>query len=264
MKDYYSILGVPRTASEAEIKKAFRSLAVQFHPDKNPSTEAGQKFREISEAYNVIGDPVKRQAYDTLLNSPWTELLDTHTPRHRDPAYRTRGKATRPTKPRYLELMEDYIGYFRWAIYAGLFTTLLWVADLVLPYQTTEERVLKIVEVLKGRRSNSFAYERVYLMSGKTFKLYDKQGIRLRDEPVVQLTSTSIFDMPIHVKVERWGEETIELAYFYKSGLAVIPLVLLVISGAGLIRRRKIEFVFNASIVSLVLTVVVLYLLLSI
>ena len=65
-KDYYGILGVPRNASDTEIKKAYRKLAMQYHPDRNPSKEkwANEKFKEINEAFGVLGDPQKRKQYD--------------------------------------------------------------------------------------------------------------------------------------------------------------------------------------------------------
>lgn len=65
MKDYYSILGVSRDASQEEIKKAFRRLARQYHPDLNPGNkEAEEKFKEINEAYSCLSDPVRRANYD--------------------------------------------------------------------------------------------------------------------------------------------------------------------------------------------------------
>jgi molecular chaperone DnaJ len=63
--DYYEVLGVARTASGEEIKKSYRKLAVQFHPDKNPGNkEAEEKFKVISEAYEILSDPDKKQRYD--------------------------------------------------------------------------------------------------------------------------------------------------------------------------------------------------------
>ncbi|NLY22217.1 MAG: J domain-containing protein [Bacteroidales bacterium] len=66
-KDYYKILGVSKNSSEEEIKKAYKKLALQYHPDKNPGNkEAEEKFKEINEAYEVLGDPEKRKKYDEL------------------------------------------------------------------------------------------------------------------------------------------------------------------------------------------------------
>ncbi len=65
-KDYYEILGLKRDATEAEIKSAYRKLARKFHPDVNKTKEAESKFKDINEAYEVLGDKQKRQRYDSL------------------------------------------------------------------------------------------------------------------------------------------------------------------------------------------------------
>ena len=63
--DYYEVLGVTRDANDQELKTAYRKLAMQYHPDRNPGdAEAEEKFKECSEAYQVLTDPQKRAAYD--------------------------------------------------------------------------------------------------------------------------------------------------------------------------------------------------------
>ena len=64
-RDYYEVLGLTKTASEDDIKKAYRKIAIKYHPDRNPGDkEAEEKFKEAAEAYNVLHDPQKRQQYD--------------------------------------------------------------------------------------------------------------------------------------------------------------------------------------------------------
>jgi len=69
-KDYYKILGVDRSASKEEIKRAYRQLALKYHPDKNPGDKRAEgRFKEINEAYDVLGDSAKRSKYDQLGSS---------------------------------------------------------------------------------------------------------------------------------------------------------------------------------------------------
>lgn len=75
MKDHYAVLGIEADASIAEIKVAYRKKASQFHPDKNTSPDAPARFREVKDAYDLLADPLRRQAYDenrrrSLLENP--------------------------------------------------------------------------------------------------------------------------------------------------------------------------------------------------
>ena len=64
-RDYYEVLGVSKSATESELKKAYRKLALQYHPDKNPDDKAAEdKFKEAAEAYEILSDADKRARYD--------------------------------------------------------------------------------------------------------------------------------------------------------------------------------------------------------
>ncbi len=85
LMDYYRVLGVNKDAGAQDIKKAFRQLALRYHPDRNPGDvkEAEEKFKEINEAYEVLGDEQKKRQYDRSLNWPaysWRTVIINDAP----------------------------------------------------------------------------------------------------------------------------------------------------------------------------------------
>ncbi len=72
-KDFYKILGVSKNASPSDIKRAYRKLALEYHPDRNKTKEAEEKFKKINEAYEVLSDPKKKQAYDQFGSAAFSQ-----------------------------------------------------------------------------------------------------------------------------------------------------------------------------------------------
>lgn len=97
MTDYYAVLGVPRDATDEEVKKAFRRLAREVHPDVNPDPRTQERFKEINAAYEVLGDPEKRLAYDNPAEiivapaNPHEALFDLINPGARTRSFTTAG-----------------------------------------------------------------------------------------------------------------------------------------------------------------------------
>lgn len=253
MKDFYAILGVSPTASETEIKKAFRKLAVQYHPDKNPLTEAKRLFQEINEAYDTLGDGEKRALYDARRANPFVEILQQpDAPRHRDPAYRRRRpqQAYRKEPPAAYILMRDYLKYVMWVSRIGLFLTTLFFIDYFLPYRQVEEGIKDIYAVTIRQ---SVAYHVMVTESGRKIKLYENAG-NLIDELAIRSTITLIYGTIISIS-NLSGTQVVRVAYMY-STLLFFPLLLFINSLLAFLYRKRVEFCFNLNVTGFILLII--------
>jgi len=154
--DYYQKLGVAYTASHEEIKRAYRRLAVQYHPDKNKDPQAESLFKEINEAYDVLGDPAKKTFYDLKFSSPFTTTAEPERPRHKDPAYRTNRPRTKrkSDRDRLGDLMVEYLPWVIKLSYLCLVVAGLLLLDYVIPSQVHDEKIINY----KIRRVPGFRY----------------------------------------------------------------------------------------------------------
>jgi hypothetical protein len=254
MKNYYAILGVPNTASHDDIKRAFRNLAVKFHPDKNPSPEAEELFKEISEAYDVLSDWEKRKMYDLRWENPFRDVTsEPAKKKHRDPRYRPKPPGYRhPKRQTVQDLMAEYLPYFRYVSWVGLVISIIVALDFFIPYKVVTDDLEQVVAVT-GKR-NQFSHYIFQLANGKEIKVYNYTARYLIDEEKIVYHETRILRTVMYLS-DIGPVLQLRIGYIYKT-LVFFPLLLLVCSGLGVFYRKTVEFPFNLSLVSGVLLVI--------
>ena len=252
MKNYYKILGISEHASVTDIKKAYRALAVKYHPDKNASPVAATHFTEITEAYNVLSDPDKKFLYDHQWYKFVHQPVQDSSQEHRDPKNRPRQSKARPDKPRHYILMEKWNRYLNWINIFGVVIVVLFTMDYFLPYIQTDEAIAGYRAVVGGRRSATFSHYRMFTVSGKNIKVYNKVGDVGEN---LTLAATPVFRIPI--TIENVADMTAtRLAFIYQSHLLIFPVLLLFISVMGLLERKKAERAFSYGVGTIILLIV--------
>ena len=228
-----------------EIKRAFRRLAVVFHPDKNPSKEAATLFQEINEAHEVLSDPEQRTRYDQLLGDG--RVATPAQPWHRDPAYRRRyqpGYKPRPAGPsERLLMMAHFLKYLRLICFVGIGWCALLTIDYFLPPRISLERVLP-----EGHRVNSWQFHHVpnVVVTEKSHQFaVAKEGLDFFPVgSVAKVISSRVLHIILEVKSE--GEQyAISSVDSVFSNFLFVPMILLGSSLFGLTLRKGIEFRFS-------------------
>lgn len=253
--DYYRILGVSRSSNAEEIKRAYRRLAVTYHPDKNHDPRAESIFKEINEAYDVLGDPEKRTLYDQRLQNPFSTIEQTETqPRHRDPRYKPAGnKVYRKSERENLrELMAEYLpAVHRITLFCFLISVCLLI-DFVFPLRTSTELIQSTSSRTTYARNSSTTWWVIKTIKGRQVDLpFASSDFAIPGESVT-IHSSYFLDFPRRVQI---AEHVIRIGKSIYGNFLFAPAALLVMSSLGMIFRKNVEYAFNLGVTTFVIMV---------
>ena len=251
MKDYYAIIKVDRKASDADIKKAFRKLANQYHPDKNPSLEAEDLFKEINEAYEVLSDPASRLDYDQRLTSPGFNNY-TYNTRSQRPAYRG------PSEK--VMLQKSLLRYSQLLFYFGC----LWCSVLIVDFTMPADHIQGKVATDLTKNLVTRIHKPKKLLSTDIGKDFDITPQEMKYFPFD--TDVHIYKSPLLsavIRVENYNGTYVvnNLGSIYRN-FSFAPIMLFLGCMIGLIIKGGIEFHVNLGIVVfllMILNIVLLY-----
>jgi len=254
LKNYYFILSLNIYATEAEVKRAYRKLAVQFHPDKNKSPEAEEIFKEVNEAYEVLGDPVKKAIYDQMLSGEEVVEQEPEPPKHRDPRYRPRPQPPGPKKPTHREeilaMMAENLRYALMVSWLTLLFAVVLLADYTLPAVKTTTNV---VTEAPARGSNF----KLQLRDGRSVSVSREAARKLRRSTQITIYRSAWFSVPRMLEDERTHYRTsIDLSIY--GSFIFWPVLLLLTSMVGSFYWKGVEFRFNVAIVNFILSILTL------
>jgi len=244
-------LGLNIYASESEIKQAYRKLALQFHPDRNPSPEAESIFKEINEAYETLSDSIKKSTYDLSLRGISPEPPSYNKP-HRDPRYRPRPPGSFSRKSKRQELIEVMSDYLRYALFISRVTlafALVLGLDFSLPKNKVERQVLytSYSKEVRGRGSLQ-----LNLQDGEMLSLSRADAIAFKKGSNIFIYRSSLFRIPMTVENEKTSYRAkIPVAIY--GNFIFCPLVMLITSLLGSFYWKGVEFRFNLGIVNFLL-----------
>ncbi|MBS1680092.1 MAG: DnaJ domain-containing protein [Bacteroidetes bacterium] len=250
MKNYYFILSLNIYASADEIKQAYRRLALQFHPDKNKSPEAEEIFKEVNEAYECLGDPIRKAIYDQMLKGE-EATPQPEPPKHRDPRYRPQPKdmprQRRPThREEILAMMAANLRYSLLISKVTLLFSVVLIADYSLPPVKIQTEVLAESPIDRG---SNFRLE---LRGGKTVRVSRKAAGRLRQTTKLNIYRSAWFSIPRMLENEQTHFQTpIEISIY--GNFIFWPILLLLTSLVGTFYWKGVEFRFNMGVVNLLL-----------
>ncbi len=263
MKDYYKILQLNRNATQVEIKRAYRRLAMQYHPDRNPDIKSQRFFVEISEAYRILSNPERKKHYDDLLNNKHKRISYTYqTARERAQA---RARAYADLRKRRQEAKKEetrkyFQKHLRKTMLACLIVTIfsnLLIFDYLLPSRLVYEPVIRKYTTTLSPGSVIIETQSCRVPIGRgAIDKYIFPG-----HPV-HLEVTPLFNTVKRVNIRSSDKIMWAPPHFSIYSVWVFTLIIIfVTSHLGLFFFKSEEQIFNLAFVSIFFSLLVLYLL---
>lgn len=260
MKDYYQILRIGRGASAAEIRRAYRVLVQKLHPDVNPDPAAHELIKDVNEAYDVLGDAVKKQAYDYGLENPYITVGVPQEPAHRDPAYKRRGFYRPPTvsDTSQLDIMKRYLHVVTKVAWIGCVLCMVLAVDFGVPHRVIPDDV-KTFRLPGNRRANHFF---LITQANRSLKISDRDLEIFEVGQKIDIIESGLFSILVAVRVPEKQVSVTNLNTVYRNYFFVL-ILLFALSIIALVPKGTIEFKFNIGIVNFFVLIFVLILLLK-
>jgi hypothetical protein len=248
MKDYYQILQISPEADATEIKRSFRRLATQYHPDKNADPAANQIFQEINEAYHVLADSQQRQLYDlqrlypsaTATYTPYTPKPQ--QPRRPPPAYRAQRRV-------YLDL-RPYVVFARIVSKVSLAFCLVLALDYLLPWPSVEEPLVGLKFFNRTGRIEVTTPNRIF-----TMPLTQELQVDLSRYNPVLIYHTPLLASVVQAELRGMKVRTDNNIY---GNLIFFPVLLLILSLLGLFSNSTQEMMVNFGIAATIILLITL------
>jgi len=266
MKDYYKILNIDRHATEQQVKKAYRELALKFHPDKSHFQDAHQKFTEINEAYQVLGRKNSRENYNFLfdyeqLNKFRVKAESTFTTVS-DWGQEVKRKARQYKHPAYARSKEDdidlrpYVKSVRIVSVLSFLFTFLVILDYFLPKDAFEQTVQTKLTTYKSTNTIVIATEDFQFPLSYSYSKLIHSG----DKATISLSP--IFRIQYNMAVDTGLDSYVfKPHYSIYNVFSFFLIILLATSYIGIFQKKENpELIFSAGVANVFLSLLVMYL----